>query len=364
MRRLTGSPASDSVRSEAAIGAARASGANSHAEKIMRLATGAVMMQAVAVAAELDLADLLAGGPMPVAELSRAIDCPEGPLRRLLRSLVSVGLCEHRDDDCFSLTDAGRLLQRSTGASLHDWAIWCGRHLWTNWGNLKHSVRTGESARRVMTRRSIWDHLDEDAETAAVFDGAMAEITRFVAASVLVCYDFSRANVVADVAGGRGDLLQAILSRYPAARGVLFDRPHAIEGARRRFGTSGLDTRCEFITGSFFDFVPPGADVYLLKNVLHDWDDERCIEILRRCRNAMDSQARLLIVEGILPSRWRNDVQHQNIAKRDLTMLVGPGGCERSEAEFRELLIATDFTCSRIVPAQLGLFLIEASPTA
>jgi hypothetical protein len=330
----------------------------------MRLATGAVMMQAVAVAAELGLADLLASGPMPVADLSHAIGSPEGPLRRLLRSLASVGLCEQRGDDCFSLTNAGRLLQRGTGASLHDWAIWCGRHLWTNWGNLKHSVKTGESARRVMTRRSIWDHLDEDAETAAVFDGAMAELTRFVAASVLACYDFSRANVVADVAGGRGDLLQAILSRHPAGRGVLFDRPHAIEGARGRFASSGLDTRCEFITGSFFDFVPSGAEVYLLKNVLHDWDDERCIEILRRCRAAMGSHAQLLIIEGILPSRWRNNVQHQNIAKRDLTMLVGPGGCERSEAEFCELLAATDFTCSKIVPAQFGLFVIEASPTA
>jgi len=349
---------SNIVRSDAAIGGARASGVNRHAERIMRLTTGAVMMQAVAVAAELNLADLLAGGPMPVADLSHAIGCQEGPLRRLLRSLASVGLCEQRDGDCFSLTNAGRLLQRGTGVSLHDWVIWCGRHLWPKWGNLKHSLKTGESVRGV----PIWDDLDEDAETAAIFDGAMAEVTRLVAASVLGCYDFSRASVVADVAGGCGDLLQAVLSRYPAARGVLFDRPHAIDGARTRFGTSGLDTRCEFVTGDFFDFVPPGADVYLLKNVLHDWDNERCIEILRRCRTAMDSHARLLIIEGILPSRWRNDVQHQNIAKRDLTMLVGPGGCERSEAEFRELLTATDFTCLRIVPAQLGLFLIEAAP--
>jgi orsellinic acid C2-O-methyltransferase len=364
MRRPTRLPASDIVRSEAAIGGAGTSDVNSHVERIMQLATGAVMMQALAVAAELDLADLLAGRPMPVADLSHAIGCPEGPTRRLLRSLVSVGLCEQRDDDCFSLTGAGRLLQRGTGASLHDWAIWCGRHLWPQWGNLKHSLKTGESVRQVMAQRPIWDQLDEDAETAAVFDGAMAELTRFVASSVLDCYDFSRAKVVADVAGGRGDLLQAILSRHPGARGVLFDRPHAIEGARRRFVTSGLDTRCEFATGSFFDFVPPGADVYLLKNVLHDWDDERCIEILRRCRTAMGSHARLLIVEGILPSRWRNDVQHQHIAKRDLTMLVGPGGCERLEAEFRALLSATDFTCSRIVPAQLGLFVIEASPSS
>jgi len=364
MRRLTKTPASDIARPEAAIGGGRASGVNRHAERIMRLATGAVMMQAVAVAAELDLADLLASGPLPVADLSHATGCPEGPLRRLLRSLASMGLCEQRDGDCFSLTSAGRLLQGGTGASLHDWAIWCGRHLWTQWGNLKHSLKTGKSVRQVMTRRPIWDHLDEDAETAAVFDGAMAELTRFGAASVLACYDFSRANVVADIAGGCGDLLQAILSRYTGARGVLFDRPHAIDGARKRFETSGLDTRCEFITGSFFDFVPPGADVYLLKNVLHDWDDERCIEILRRCRIAMGSHARLLIVEGVLPSRWRNNVQHQNIAKRDLTMLVGPGGCERSEAEFCGLLTATDFTCSKIVPAQFGLFVIEALPGA
>ena len=364
MERLRGLSASDTEQSEATIAVARTGSVNGDVEQIMRLATGALMMQAVAVAAELDLADLLVGGPKPVAELSHATGCPKGPLRRLLRSLASVGLCEQRDDDCFSLTSAGRLLQRGPDASLHDWAIWCGRHLWSNWGKLKHSLKTGESARQVMTGRSIWDHLDENAETAAVFNGAMAEVTRLVGASMLDCYDFSRANVVADVGGGHGDLLQAILSRYPVARGVLFDRPHAIEGARRRFGTSGLDARCEFITGSFFDFVPPGADVYLLKNVLHDWDDERCIEILRRCRIAMGSQARLLIIEGILPSRWRNDVQHQNIARRDLTMLVGPGGCERSEAEFRELLTATDLTCLRIVPAQLSLFVIEASPTA
>src|SRR6476619_8511946 len=149
MRRLARSPASNIARSEPGIGAARASGVNSHAERIMRLATGAVMMQAVTVAAELGLADLLAGGPMRVADLSHAISCPEGPLRRLLRSLVTVGLCEQRADDRFSLTSAGRLLRRGTGASLHDWAIWCGRYLWSNWGNLKHSLKTGESARRL-----------------------------------------------------------------------------------------------------------------------------------------------------------------------------------------------------------------------
>jgi hypothetical protein len=311
---------------------------------------------------QLGIADVLARGPMQLGPLARAAGCHGPSLGRLLRALASIGLCEECSDGAFLLTAAGSVLLRDGQGSLRHWVMWCGRHLWSEWSNLIDSVRTGESARRVAKGALGLDHLDRDTEAAGVFDSAMAELTSLVAWSVAESYDFSKSRVVVDVGGGYGELLHRVLDRHPTLRGVLLDRPHAIDGARDRFRAAGLESRCEFVNGDFFDSVPFGADTYLLKSVIHDWDDKRSALILRNCHKAMRGPSRLLIIEQVMPDRVYPCPRHQDIARRDLTMLTGPGGRERTEAEFRRLVAASGFKCRRILPAALEFYVIDAAP--
>jgi SAM-dependent methyltransferase len=331
-------------------------------EKLVRLVNGGAMSQAMSVAADLGIADLLASGPKSADQLAHAAGCDPSSLRRLLRALASADLCNENDDGSFSLTRAGSLLRDDATDSLRYWAIWWGQYLWPEWGNLLHSVKTGESARTLATQTIGLDHLEHDAEAAAIFNRAMTELTRLIAGSVARSYNFSEIRRIVDVGGGYGELLAAILSHYPALSGVLFDRPHAMAGARRLFEAHGISSRCETVAGNFFEFVPTGADCYLLKSVIHDWNDERSLVILQTCRKAVAMDGKLLLVEQIMPDRMEPSLSHQDVARRDLTMLIGPGGRERTEQEFGNLLDAGGFKLKRSIPATLNFFLLEAVP--
>jgi SAM-dependent methyltransferase len=344
------------------LGKAKAEGRIGDIERLVCFVNGGAMSQAVSVAAELGIADMLAGGAKSADQLSQAAGCDASSLRRLLRALASADLCEEHDDGSFSLTAAGGLLRDDAADSLRHWAIWWGQHLWSEWGNLLHSVKTGESARKLATQTIGLDHLEHDTQAAAIFNRAMRELTRVVAGEVVRCYDFSRIRRIVDVGGGYGELLAAILKQHPALRGVLFDRPHAIEGARSFFEATGVSDRCETVTGSFFEAVPRGADAYLLKSVIHDWNDERSIVLLQNCRKAIAEDGKLLLVEQIMPDRMVPSLAHQDVARRDLTMLIGTGGRERTAGEFRNLLEAGGFGLRRIIPATLNFFLLEAVP--
>jgi hypothetical protein len=206
-----------------------------------------------------------------------------------------------------------------------------------------------------------FDRFEANPEAAALFNRAMVELTRLDAADIVRACDFSASERIVDVGGGFGELLAAILKANPDKRGVLFDRPHAIEGARTLMEAAQVADRCEFVAGDFFDAIPAGADTYLLKSVIHDWNDERGTAILRNCRRAMEGRARLLLVERIVPQRLGASAAHRAIARGDLNMLVGLGGRERTEDEYRVLLDAAGLQIKAVLPAGRTFGVIEAA---
>ena len=330
-------------------------------EKLVGLFNHAMLSQAISVAAELGIPDLLAGGPRKPEELAFETGCPAEPLHRLMRALASIDLCSERPDGSFSLTALGTVLRSDVANSLRSWIIWCGRYLWPLWGNLLHSVKTGESARKLVVGTVGFEHLANDIGAAEIFNRGQAEITRLVARRVVHSCDLSWVRRIVDVGGGYGELLAIILRAHPAMRGVLFELPHATAAAREYLGRAGVAERCEIMTGDCFESVPSGGDVYLLKNVIHNWDDDRSVLLLRNCRNAMTDDGKLFLIEHILPNRMEPSCAHQDIARKDLTMLIGPGGRERTAREFCSLLEAGGFRSRKIAPATLNFCVIEAT---
>lgn len=332
------------------------------AEKLLDMLHGSWMSQAVCVAAELGVADLLARGPQTPDRLARKTGCHAPSLARLMRALASLGLCVERAGGSYALTPTGALLRSGTAGSLRAWALWWGRQLWPLWGHLGHSIRTGQSARVRVTGQRGFDPLERDPALAALFNQAMAELTRHGARAVARAYDFSRLRRIVDVGGGHGELLAAILRAFPRPRGVLFDRPHAAAGGRRRLKQAGLAARCRFVAGDFFVSVPGGADAYLLKSVIDDWSDTRARIILGNCRKAMGAGGVLLLIEPLMPERAKDSAAHRAMARADLTMLLTHGGRERTAGEMRRLLEASGYTMGRVVPTATRYNVIEAFP--
>lgn len=320
------------------------------------------MAKAVCVAAELQIADHLAAGPRGPDDLAQATGSHAPSLHRLLRALVSLDICSERDDGLFELSAMGEPLRSDAPNSLRSWALWYGAYMSPLWDNLRHSVKSGESARKLITGSDDFSHLESDAGAAAIFNRAMAEFTTLIASEVVRVYDFAGMRRIVDVGGGYGALIAAVLRANPAAEGVLFDRPHAMRGARTLLAGEGLSARCELLAGDFFDQVPAAADIYLLKAIIHDWDDERGRLILRNCRRAMPPHGRILIVERILPARFQPSRLHHAIARADLTMLVALGGRERTEAEFSTLLDSAGFTLTRVIATGLEYSVLEGAP--
>ena len=331
-------------------------------ERLIGMVNGVAMAQAMGVAAELGLPDLLANGRKHVEEFAQEAGCQSRSLHRLMRALASLDLCTEYEDGSFSLTPLGALLRNDTPDSLRCWTIWAVRYLWPLWGNLLHSVRTGESARTLLYGTVGFEHLEHGAVSAPAFNRAMADVTRLVARGVVRSCDFSGMQRIVDVGGGCGDLLATILQAYPGARGVLLDRSHAMDDARGHLEAARVIDRCEMIAGDFFASVPAGGDAYLLKSVIHDWGDEQCAVILRNCRTAMGGRGKLLIVEQIMPEKMESSSRHQDAVRKDLSMLIGPGGRERTKSEFSKLLECTGFRLEKLVPAALHFSVIEAVP--
>lgn len=332
------------------------------AHRLLERVTSSWMAQATYVAAELMIADLLVEGPRTSEDLAAVTGTHAPSLRRLLRALTTIDICRECEDGCFEITPMGLLLRADVPGSLRSWTIWWGAHLWQVWGSLLYSVKTGESARKLLTETDGFKHLEQDPEAAAVFNQALVELTRLTSKGVVRVYDFSGLKRIMDVGGGYGELLISILRANPATSGVLFDLPHAIEGGKRRFEEAGLTSRCEFLEGNFFVSVPGGADAYILKSIIHDWDDKNSKLILKNCRSATGNKGRLLLVERILPDRLEVSAAHQAAARTDLTMLVAHAARERTEAEFRELLNSAGFRVSRILPIGMTFSVIEAFP--
>lgn len=320
--------------------------------------------QTIHTAAALGIPDLLSGGPRRSDELAHAAGAHPGALYRLLRAMVALELCVQTEDGAFALTPMGDLLRSDSPDSARSWALLMGgRYVWHGWENLVECVRTGQPAPKLLGEKEAFEAMAADPEAAAIFYQAMLETTRQAAGALIEAYDFSGVRSLVDVGGGYGVLLAAILEAYSEMRGKIFDLLHCQEGATRLLTERGAAGRAEFVAGSFFESVPAGADAYILKSVIHDWDDEQSLAIFKNCRAALNSGARLLIIEPTVPERVGSSSHDGVIVGSDLNMLVMTGGRERTEAEFRALLEASGLRIARIVMAPPTAFsVIEALP--
>lgn len=324
------------------------------------LTSGALVSQAISVMARLGVADTLAAGPRPVAEIAELVGAHGPALYRLLRAVGDVEMVTELENRHFALTPLGELLRSDVPGSQRGWAVMVGmpfhRYPWTD---LYETVRTGESAFDRVHGKEIFDYLAEHPEDAAVFDAAMTSISTTATVSIVEAYDFSRFDTIVDVGGGRGGLLAAILAANPRLQGVLFDAPTVVADADGELSSAAVVDRCKVVNGDFFDVVPAGGDAYLLSNVIHDWDDDQAARILGRCRAAMTDSACVLLAEIVLPEGR----QPSSAKFLDLEMLVmTAGGRQRTEAEYRTLFGQAGLRLTRIVPSSGMVSLVEAVP--
>lgn len=323
--------------------------------------TGSWKTQALYVAAELKIPDMLSQGPKTVKELADDTGTHEPSLYRLLRALITINICKEEKDGAFSVTPMGELLQSDHPRSMRSWTLWWATQLWQDWGNLIYSVKTGQSSRKLHTGKEGFSHFEQTPETAAIFNQALGELNRLVADSIVAAYDFSKFEKVMDVGGGYGELLAAILKNFPSVEGALFDLPHVINGVQKHFKKNPIGSRCEFIGGDFFKEIPEGADACMLKSVIHDWNDEKSRLILKNCRKALGESGCLLLIERVVPEQMESTFESRNFAQVDLSMLVAHAAQERTEDQFRKLLSSTGFRLQQFIPA--GAFcIIEAFP--
>jgi ubiquinone/menaquinone biosynthesis C-methylase UbiE len=295
-------------------------------------------------------------GPL-AAELARATDTHPHALYRLLRALASVECFVEDDQGRFALTPLAECLIDRPGSQ---WAVamMMGAEHYTCWGRLIDSVRTEKPTFNEIFGQPVFDYLSQRPEDARVFDAAMTGIHGPETQAMIDAYDFGGIGTLVDIGGGNGSVITTVLKKYPALKGVLYDLPGVIERAKKNIAEQGLADRCRAVSGSFFEAVPPGGDAYMMRHIIHDWNDDQCQTILRNCRQVVPAHGRLLVIEiviepGNAPSFGKF---------LDLNMMVIPGGMERTEKEYRELFARAGFRLERVVPTPAHVSVIEARP--
>lgn len=326
--------------------------------ELIGLATAIWKARALYAAAHLGLADLMAGGPQDVTALAAHTGTHAPSLHRLLRALASFGVLTEVEPRRFALTRLGAALRSdAAGAARSTVLTLAGDWQWQAWSHFLTSVTTGRTGLASATGQELFAYLADHPQDGTRFDEAMVGLYGGLWPAVVDAWDFSPLGSVADIGGGTGLLLAEILSTLPHMRGLLLDQEGTVAKARQVMAQRGLTRRCEIVAGDFFAAVPSGYDAYLLAHVLHDWDDAQCLSILRRCRKAMHRDARLLIIETVLPE---GDAPHPG-KLLDLVMLTVTGGRERTEPEFVDLLAAAELRLARIVPTAAGQCIVEAA---
>ena len=329
------------------------------AQVLSGMLAGAWLAQALAVVARLGVADLLDGGPRTPAEIATATGTDAAAMYRVLRALAGAGVFAEDDSGRFGLTALAGPLRTDAADSIQPYAVMAGeRWIWQSFGALEHSLRTGRPAFDAVFGAPLFDYYTAHPDAARVSADGLKSVGRGQDAAVVAAYDFAAAGIVVDVGGGQGGLLAAILAANPDVRGVLLDLPHVAAMARQSLEAAGLSARCRVEDGDFFSAVPAGGDVYLLRKVIHDWDDERARRILRTCRSAMADGSRLLLQEMVVPAG--NMPAYAKLL--DLLMLVYAGGRERTEAEYRDLLTSARRASSPSLPTASAISIIEAVP--
>lgn len=323
--------------------------------ELMRMINGYQVSQALHVAAALGVADILKDGPLSCEIIAKECGAHPGALYRLMRALASVGVFHEQENKEFALTRVGQCLTSDSVDTRLNWARFVGRPgPWHVWGNLLHSIKTGDAAYVVTHGLDSWAYRKNNPDEQMSFDSAMTGNSTSQARAVLAAYDFGQFARIIDVGGGQGLLLKEVLLACPATHGVLFDQPQVVATAGSVLAVPGLEGRVEIQPGSFFEQIPRGCDAYILKFILHDWNDERALEILRTCHKSMSSNATLIVIERIVGPP--NEVPEGKFS--DLNMLVSHGALERTQFEFADLFRRGGFELTEVVPTRSPLSII------
>lgn len=324
---------------------------------LLDMMAGKWAAQAISAAAELGIADLLKDGSRPCAEIAAKIGASEDGAYRLLRALAGLNLLTENAPRRFALTDLGAYLCSDVAGSVRGYARFVGHEAaWRPWGHLAHSIKTGKAAFEFLFKETFFDRMASEPGLTATFNEAMTSISLIETSAIVAAYDFQDVPKLVDVAGGHGFLLASILKANPAMHGILFEMPHALEGAQKLLAEQGVSGRCEIVGGDFFAAVPPGGDAYILKHIIHDWDDERSIRILRKCHGAMRPGGKILLAEVVLGS----GAESKFARLLDLEMLVmTQGGRERTQEEFQKLYEAAGFKLTAVVGTETHISIVE-----
>lgn len=329
----------------------------SASEAMLQMISGFWVSQAIYAAAQLGIADYLQEQPKTVEELATITATHAPSLYRLLRALASVGIFAEDANHRFCLTPLATTLQTDAPGSLRFFAISeLGQDHYLGWGNLLHSIKTGEIAFDNVAGMNIWDYYHQNPENGKLFNRSMTNLTASVLEAIICSYDFSPFHTIVDVGGGQGSLATTILQAYPTVKGIVFDVPTVIEEAKSRLQALDFADSCTVVSGNFFESIPAGGDVYLFKHIIHDWDEEKSIAILKNCHQVIAQHGKVLLFEMVIPPG--NEPSFSKFL--DLNMLVMAGGRERTEEEYRMLLQAAGFQLTRIIPTSSPISVIEA----
>ena len=323
---------------------------------MLQLISGFWISRCIYLAAKLGLADLVKEESKTAAELAAATGTDAPSLFRVMRALASVGVFSQDAENRFAITPLSETLRADIRGSLRAFAMTeLGEEHYPAWGDLLHSVRTGEIAFDHAFGMPVWEFFAKNPDNAKIFNDAMSGMTAQANEAILSKYEFGGISTLVDVGGGHGGLITSILQRNPGMRGIVFDSPQVIEGARAVVDASGVGDRCQLVAGNFFESVPQGGDAIILKWIIHDWNDEQSVTILKNCHRALPDNSKLILVEAVVPAG--NEPHFSKFI--DLNMLVMTGGRERTEEEFRALYEASGFRLTRVVATESPFSVIE-----
>jgi hypothetical protein len=325
---------------------------------ILQIVLGSQIAGAVSCLAQLGIPDLIENAPKSADELAKQIGADPQALYRLMRATASVGVLSEGPDEKFSQTPMSKVLRSDAKPCLRSFAMMSGRE-WheRGWANLEYCIRTGKQALDKIYGAHVFEYLKQNPDEGQIFHGAMTELSMIDSPAVAGAYDFAGIRSIVDIAGGHGFLLATILEKYPHLRGTLYEEPHVLDGAANG-PLKSLKDRCTFTSGDMFSSVPAGADAYIMKHIIHDWQDDLCIKLLKACRQGVNAGGKLLVVDAVIP--LGNDFFPGKFL--DLQMLLFPSGRERTEKQFSELLAASDWRMNRVIPTAAMDSIIEAFP--
>jgi O-methyltransferase domain/Dimerisation domain len=328
-------------------------------ETLTAMLGGYWISQMLFVAARLGIADVLAKGPMTAAAIAERVKAHPPSLARLLRALASVGVFAQSASGKFRLNPLAQTLRAGRPGSLRDFALMIvDDYIWRAWGALEHGVRTGELPFDHVFKEPVFSYLQKFPDKQAVFSASMANISVGQNVAIANAYPFGECRELVDVGGAHGHLLAAVLGKHRKLRGILYDLPQVVARAADSGFVSAPAVRARCVTqgGDFFTSVPKGADAYMMKYIIHDWDDDKCVRILSNCREAMASGGRVLVIDHVIAPGNAPD----RAKLMDINMMVVPGGQERSREEFRALLARAGLKLKRIVPTDSPISIVEA----